>query len=77
MTIGLSENETVFERELPWILQLDTLAKEGIEVNYPKHLIKTGNVLQLICFDIASARFSVVDLNSLINAASDYSFGKK
>ncbi len=66
-----------FEQEILWIFQLrEALAKEGIEVDYPKLLIKTGDVWQFICLGVSPALFSVVDFDSLLKTASDYDFDK-
>lgn len=67
-----------FKQEFPWIFKLkDALVKEGIEVDYPELLIKTGDVWQFICLETTPVRFSVVDPNSLLKAASDYGFDKQ
>jgi len=68
-----------FKKQFPWIFQLkDALAKEGIEVDYPELLVKSGDVWQFVCLDVHAqpARFSVIDPNSLIKTASDYGFDK-
>jgi len=67
-----------FKREFSWIFQLkDALAKEGIEVDYPELLIKTGDVWQFACLDVPDARFSVVNPNSLLKIVSSYGFNKQ
>ena len=67
-----------FKQEFTWIFQLkDALAKEGIKVDYPELLIKTGDVWQFACLEVSPARFSVINPNSLFKTASDYSFDKQ
>jgi len=66
-----------FKQEFPWIFQLkEALAKEGIEVDYPELLTKTGDVWQFVCLDVVTVCFSVIDSNSLLNIVSDYGFDK-
>jgi hypothetical protein len=67
-----------FKQQFPWIFQLKAaLSKEGIEVDYPELLIKTGDVWQFVCFDAFPVRFSIIDPNSLIKTASGYGFEKQ
>ncbi|MBN2455355.1 MAG: hypothetical protein JXB29_02270 [Sedimentisphaerales bacterium] len=67
-----------FKQNFPWIFQLkEALAKEGIEVDYPELLIQSGDIWQFVCLDVAPARFSIIDPNSLLRAASDYGFDKR
>jgi len=67
-----------FKQEFPWIFPLkEALAKEGIEVDYPELLIQSGDVWQFVCLESIPARFSVLDPNSLLKAASSYGFDKQ
>jgi len=67
-----------FKTNFPWIFELkDALAREGIEVDYPELLIKSGNVWQFVCLQKFPARFSVPDFESLLKAASSYGFDKE
>ena len=67
-----------FRQEFLWIFQLkDALAKEGIEVDYPELLIKTGDVWQFAFLETVPVRFSVIGLDSLLRTASDYGFDKQ
>ena len=66
-----------FKTNFPWIFELkDALTREGIEVDYPELLIKSGDVWQFACLDVRPARFSVIDPNSLLKTASNYGFDK-
>lgn len=77
-TTWIEQKRSWFKQNFPWIFQLkDALAKKGIEVDYPELLIKSGDVWQFVYLDVSPARFSVIDVNSLINTASDYGFGKQ
>ena len=69
------ENRDWFKQQFPWVFQLkEALAKEGIEVDYPELLIKTGDVWQFICLETSPARFSMINTGSLLQIASDYGF---
>ena len=72
------ENRDWFKQQFPWIFQLkEALAKEGVEVDYPELLMKTGDVWQFICLETSPARFSMINPNSLCQAAADYGFDKQ
>lgn len=74
----VEQNRDWFKREFPQVFQLQSaLAKEGIDVDYPDLLIKTGDAWQFVCLDVSPARFSVIDPNSLIKTASNYGFDKQ
>ncbi|MDH4238975.1 MAG: FecR family protein [Phycisphaerae bacterium] len=77
-TTWVEQKRGWFKQNFPWIFQLkDALAKEGIKVDYPELLIKSGDIWQFVYLDVSPARFSVIDPNSLINTASDYGFGEQ
>ena len=67
-----------FKKDFPWIFELkDALAREGIEIDYPELLIKSGDVWQFVCLQKFPARFSVPDFSSLLKAAISYGFDKE
>jgi len=66
-----------FKKDFPWIFELkDAFAGEGIEVDYPELLIKSGDVWQFVCLQKFPARFSVPDFESLLKIAICYGFDK-
>lgn len=67
-----------FKREFPWIFQLkDSLAKEGVEVDYPELLIHSGDVWQFVYPDVSPARIPVLNTDSLLRAASRYGYDRE
>jgi hypothetical protein len=67
-----------FKQEFPWIFQLkDSLAKEGLAVDYPELLIQSGDVWQFVCLEGGPARFSFIDPNTLLKTAFNYGFDKQ
>ena len=67
-----------FKKNFPWIFELkNALAREGIEVDYPQLLIRSGDIWQFVCLETTSARFSVDSFNSLLKIASNYGFDKQ
>lgn len=67
-----------FKKDFPWIFELkDALTREGIAVDYPELLIKSGDVRQFVCLQRFPARFSVPDFNSLVKTVVSYGFGKE
>jgi hypothetical protein len=77
-TTWVEQKRGLFKQNFPWIFQLkDALAQEGIKVDYPELLIKSGDVWQFVCLDVVPPRFSVVDFDSLLKTASNYGFGKQ
>ena len=74
----VEKNRDWFQRQFPWIFQLkNALAKEGIEVDYPDLLTKTGDAWQFVCLDKIPVRFSVISSDSLLKTASGYGFDKQ
>jgi len=74
----VEQNRGWFKQGFPWIFQLkEALAKEGIEIDYPELLIKTGDVWQFVCLEGIPARFSIIDPNSLLKVAYNYGFNKQ
>ncbi len=77
-TTWIEQKRGWFKQNFPWIFQLkDALDKEGIKVDYQTLLIETGDVWQFVYLDVSPAKFSLIDVNSLINTASDYGFGEQ
>ena len=67
-----------FGREFPWIFQLkEALAKEGIEVDYPELLIRSGDVWQFVYPQVSPGRIPVLNEDSLLKTASRYGFNKQ
>lgn len=76
--LWIEQSRDWFKQNFPWIFQLkEALAKEGVEIDFPELLIKTGDVWQFVCVDVQPARFSMINPNTLVNVASDYGFGKQ
>lgn len=73
----VEEKRDWFEREFPWIFQLqDALKKERIEVDYPELLIHSGDVWQFVYPESTSMRIPALNLESLLKAASQYGFNE-
>ena len=67
-----------FKQEFPWIFQLKhVLAKEGIEVDYPELLIRTGDIWQFVYPGASETRIAVLNQESFVKAASHYGFDEK
>ena len=67
----VEEKREWFKENFPWIFLLkEDLSENGVEVDYPELLIKTGDIWQFKCLDVIPARFSVIDPNSILKIAS-------
>jgi len=67
-----------FRLQFPQIFQLQhALAEEGIEVEYPELLIKSGDLRQFVYIKGRPDRFSVLSFDSLLKTSSDYGFDKQ
>ena len=74
----VEEKRRWFKQNFPWIFELkDALAREGIEVDYPELLIKSGDVWQFACLQKFPARFSVPYFESLLKTAASYGFDRE
>jgi hypothetical protein len=69
----IEDHREWFKRQFPWIFELkEALAKEGIDVDYPTLLIKTGDIRQFVFSNLCPVAFSKPDIRSLLGAASFY-----
>jgi hypothetical protein len=74
----VEEKRDWFKREFPWIFQLkDALTKEGIEVDYPKLLIQSGDIWQFVYPEASSGRIPVLNPDSLYGTTSKYGFNEQ
>ncbi len=74
----VEQKQDWFKQEFPWIFELkEALAKEGIKVDYPELLIKSGDVWQFACLQTVPTRFSAPTFNSLLRLANNYGFDKQ
>jgi len=74
----VEEKRQWFKKDFPWIFELkDALVREGIEVDYPELLIRSGYVWQFVCLERFPARFSVPDFESLLKTATSYGFDRE
>ncbi|MHC4397913.1 MAG: FecR domain-containing protein [Planctomycetota bacterium] len=74
----IKEKRNWFRLQFPQLFQLQhALAQEGIEVDYPELLIKSGDVWQFVSIRSRPYRFSVLSFDSLLKTASDYGFDKQ
>ena len=74
----VEDNRGWFKQQFPNIFMIkDALAKDGIEVDYPELLIKTGDVWQFAHTKTTPDRFSVPSFNSLLKTVSGFGFDKQ
>jgi ferric-dicitrate binding protein FerR (iron transport regulator) len=74
----VEENVDWFKRAFPWILQLkDALAEEGIEVDYPELLVRSGDLWQFSYPEHPHGRIPVLDGDRLVETAARYGFSKQ
>ncbi len=74
----IEENRDWFKREFQWIFQLkDALAEEGIEVDYPQLLIKSGDIWQFVYPEVSSHRIAVLNSDLLLKVARNYNFDRQ
>ena len=74
----IEQKRSWFKQQFPHIFKFkEALAKEGIEVDYPELLIKSGDLWRFVCLAGVPARFSVINPDSLLNIASNYGFDKQ
>ena len=67
-----------FRLQFPQVFQLQhALAKEGIEVEWPELLIRSGDLWQFIYIQGQPDRFSILSFDSLLKTGSDYGFDKQ
>jgi ferric-dicitrate binding protein FerR (iron transport regulator) len=72
------EKQDWFISEFPWIFQLqNALVKEGIEIDYLKLLIQSGDIWQFSYAKIQPSHFSALSSNSLLKAVSNYGLDKQ
>jgi hypothetical protein len=66
-----------FKRQFPWIFELQTaLAKQGIQLDYPRLLIESGDIRQFAYPAASATRIPSLDPNSLLKTAGAYGFDK-
>jgi hypothetical protein len=66
-----------FEREFPWIFELQAaLGQEGIELDYPRLLIETGNIRRFAYPAASPTRILSLNPNSLLKTAAAYGLDK-
>ncbi len=74
----IEEKQDWFRGEFPWIFQLQSaLAQEGVKVDYPELLVKSGDIWQFIYPQNTPGRISVINPDLLLKAASKYGFDKQ
>jgi hypothetical protein len=74
----VKENRDWFNREFPWIFYLkDALAQEGIYVDYPELLMKSGDIWQFVYPKVLSSRIPVLNPNSILKVISQYGFDEQ
>ncbi len=74
----VEEKRAWFKREFPWIFQLQSaLAQEGVKVDYPELLVKSGDIRQFVYTQNESGRIPILNSDLLLKAASKYGFDKK
>ena len=67
-----------FRLQFPQIFQLQhALDEEGIEVEYPELLVKSGDLWQFVYTKDRPDRFSVLSFDSLLKTASGYGFDEQ
>jgi hypothetical protein len=67
-----------FEREFPWIFQLQAALKdEGIEADYPQLLLSSGDIWQFAYPANTPRQIPAAYLDPMLKAASEYGFDKK
>ncbi|MCK4823291.1 hypothetical protein KA005_46490, partial [bacterium] len=67
----IEEKRDWFEREFPWIFQLQgALEKEGIEVDYPELLVCSSEFWQFVYPQVSPSRIPVLNPDSLLRVAS-------
>ena len=74
----IEANRDWFAREFPWILELQSaLAHEGVKVDYPELLVRSGDIRRFIYSQTLPARIAIPDSRSLLKAASVYGYGEE
>jgi len=74
----IEEKQDWFRGEFPWIFQLQSaLAQEGVKVEYPELLVKSGDIWQFICPQNTLGRIPIFKPDLLLKAASKYGFNKQ
>jgi hypothetical protein len=69
----IKDHREWFKRQFPWIFELnEALAKEGIHVDYPELLIKTGDIRQFVFSNSCPVTFAKPDIRSLLEVVSFY-----
>ncbi|MHC4154682.1 MAG: FecR domain-containing protein [Planctomycetota bacterium] len=66
-----------FKREFPWIFELQSaLGEQGIELDYPRLLIETGNIRQFAYPAASPTRILSVEPDSLLKTAAGHGFNR-
>jgi hypothetical protein len=74
----VEEKRDWFSREFPWIFELKTaLAQEGIEIDYPELLVKSGDIWQFLYPRLAGERIPALNFDSLTETVSHYGFDRQ
>ena len=74
----IEEKRDWFEREFPWIFQLQgALEKEGIEVDYPELLVCSSEFWQFVYPQVSPSRIPVLNPDSLLRVASRYGYDRE
>jgi len=74
----IEEKQDWFRGEFPWIFQLQSaLAQEGVKVEYPELLVKSGDIWQFMYPQNTIDRIPIFNPDSLINVASKFGFDNK
>jgi hypothetical protein len=74
----IEEKRAWFEREFPWTSQLkNALAKEGVKVDYPELLIKSGDIRQFAYPQNLPQQLPILYFDSLLKTVSDYGFDEQ
>ncbi|MHC5060286.1 MAG: FecR domain-containing protein [Planctomycetota bacterium] len=64
-----------FMQEFPWIFQLkNTLAREGIKVDYPELLSQSSDIWQFVFPESTSQRIPALKTESLVKVSSHYGY---
>lgn len=74
----IEEKRPWFQREFPWIFQLQTaLAAEGIETDYPQLLISSGDIWQFAYPATSPQQIPIPYLDPMLKEASKYGFDEQ
>jgi len=76
--VWLKDKRDWFEKEFPWIFELQgALGEQGIELDYPRLLIESGDLRQFAYPAASPTRIPSLDPNSLLKTAAGHGLNKE